>query len=707
MTDERRELTSASLLVLASLLVTVTLVRAARPTETARSRLERAPLEFGDAAEACESCHPRHTAEWRRSVMAHAVSSPMFQSLELLIQEQVGRDTDCPEGAGVLRRSEASTACRDRTTGRLHTGAGGEGWCVNCHAPGVNLGGRLPSWDAKRFGPDNRPLGELLGRAGLDGIGCTSCHQVHGPAVTDARTPGEYQGNPSWWSPATGARFESRASAFERRWGIANSGYRLDPAVLLPGGAPVAELVPGGAHRRVAPDTRDYLRSSEFCGSCHDVRLFGTDVLGAARGESWKRLRNGYSEWREYAEHEQAQGRRAATCQDCHMSNFPGVCVRTVEAATANGQGNASGCPPGSRFEARAPGSYPIGFPTAAGGRARALHPHYFSGVEVPLDPAFDEELGNELALDLAGIPLGAELRSEILLRRSARLELGAIRRSSSRISIPISVENVAAGHRMPGGFSQERELWVHLRVTDEHGRVLYEVGRVERADRDLADKRFLAVNTRDDRRDAQGRPLGVFGADVADGPDVPRWQPPPELGGARFRGRGLINFQNGFLRCVRCIGRLTDDGRCEALPGQTRARADRYADGEYDPDTGACRSNLAGREALFETYFPVGALDASRGVLKAPDAILDGRSLAPRTPVTYVYELDVDAQGVIRVEARLLFRAFPPYLVRAFVDYEAERQRLGRRTGGPIVTTSALKRLRVVELAKVMADAG
>ena len=194
-----------------------------------------------------------------------------------------------------------------------------------------------------------------------------------------------------------------------------------------------------------------------------------------------------------------------------------------AEPATASGQSDASGCPPGSRFEERAPGSYPLGFPAATGGQARPLHPHYFSGVEVPLDSAFDGELGSELALDPAGIPLGAELRSELLLRRSARLELGEIRRSSSRVSIPISVENVAAGHRMPGGFSQERELWVHLRVTDDHGRVLYEVGRVERADRDLADKRFLVVNMRDDRRDAQGRPLGVFGADVADGPDLPR----------------------------------------------------------------------------------------------------------------------------------------------------------------------------------------
>lgn len=706
MSVEGRELTRASLLVLASLVVTLALLRAGRTSELAAPRLERAPLAFGNAAESCESCHPRHVAEWRRSVMAHAVRSPMFQSLELLIQEQVGRDADCPEGAGVLRRSVGATACRDRATGRVHTGSGGEGWCVNCHAPGVNQGGRVPSWDAARFGPENRPLGELLEPAALDGIGCTGCHQVHGPARADAGARGEYAGNPSWFSVASGRRFESRASEFERRFGIANSGYRLDPAVLLATGDDAEQLVPGGAHRRVAPETRDYLRSSEFCGSCHDVRLFGTDVLGAERGETWKRLRNGYSEWREYAAREESAGRSAPSCQDCHMSSFPGICVPDAGVAPS-AAGDARGCPPGSRFEARAPGVYPVGLAAAAATDSRPIRPHYFSGVEVPLDLAFEDELGRELGLDPAGIPLGAEARSELLLRRSARFELGTIRRSAGRLSIPISVENIAAGHRMPGGFSQERELWVHLRVTDQRGRVLYEVGRVDRADEDLADKRFLAVNTRDDQLDARGRPIGLFGADVADGPDAPRWQPPPELGGTAFRGRGLINFQNGFLRCVRCIGRIGADGRCEALPGQERARGDRFADGDYDSDTGACRSNLAGRAALFETYFPVGALDASRGLLKAPDAILDSRSLAPSTPVTYVYELDDAAPGAVHVEARLLFRAFPPYLLRAFVDYEAARERRGRRTNGPLVTQAALERLRVIELSRVTADAG
>ncbi|HEX6274943.1 MAG TPA: hypothetical protein VFZ53_18000 [Polyangiaceae bacterium] len=702
MTRTGREAVAIALVLAGSLAATIGILRTARPSDGA-ARPVRAPLAFDGTSRSCESCHPRHTAEWRRSVMAHASRSPLFQSLEMLVEEQVGKSDDCPEGAGILRRRGAG-ACRDRATGHALTGSGGEGWCVSCHAPGENLRGRQPSWNAGAGGPDNRPLGELLSPAGLEGVGCTACHQTHGPVTAGALSRGGYEGNPIWTSFETGRSFSFRPTENDRRFGIGNSGYRLDASVLLAGTAPASELVPGGAHRRTDERTRAYLASSEFCGSCHDVRLFGTDVLGAANGEHFKRLRNAYSEWLEFAGDRRRAGGDAPTCQDCHLSGFPGACVS--EPSERSGAPPASGilasaCPPGTRFSPRAPGALPLGRIATSSERERPLHPHYFSGVDLPLDEAFDETLASETLLDAAGIPLGARARRDLLLASAVRLELGAVESRRGALTVPVTVENVGGGHRVPAGFSQERELWVHLRVTDTNGRVLYEVGRIERADEDLRDKIFLSVTTDDGRRDGAGRPLGLFGADVADGPDMPRWDPPPELGGRRFRGRGLVNFQNGFLRCVRCIGRIDGNGHCEPLPGQERARADRFEDGEYDADTGACRSNLVGRAALFETYFPVGALDATRGLLRAPDAIIDTRSLAPGAPVTYVYELPAP-RGPVRVEARLLFRAFPPYLVRAFAAYERERARRGARSNGPLVVDGALERIDVVELARV-----
>ena len=702
MTRGRREAAFACVAVLASFALTFGVLRLGAAPVRPASSPATPRLAATDPAARCEACHPRHSAEWRRSVMAHAVTSPLFQALELLIEEQVGRSLRCPEGAGILRRREAGTDCVDARSALPVTGSGGEGWCVNCHAPALNLGGRVPSWNAFARGPENRPLGELLGAAARDGIGCTFCHQVTGPVHADAALRGEYAGNPTWQSLTSGATFAARVSANDRRFGIANSGYQLDARALVSADGR-RERVPGGAHATTLPEARAYLQSSEFCGSCHDVRLFGTDALGRERGEHFKRLRNGYSEWLEYADGRRARGLSAPTCQGCHLSTYPGVCVRAAGGADAQQRG---ACPPGTRFESRPPFDLPLGSASTVAAAERALHPHYFSGVEVPLASPFALELAAEEELDSAGLPLGVRARRELLLTASVRLSLGRIARDGDGVAIPVTVENIGAGHHVPGGFSQERELWVELTVKDDTGRALYTVGHVARPDEDLADKRFLRVNTDPSSIDGEGQPTGLFGADVTDGPDAPRWDPPPELGGTDFRGRGLVSFQNGFLRCVRCIGRVSARGTCEPLPEQRELRSARYADGDYDPDTGDCRSNLAGRSALFETYFPVGALDASRGLAKAPDAIIDTRSLAPATPVTYVYLLPLRAAG-LHVTARLLFRAFPPYLLRAFADYEAAQAARGARPGGPLLTGAALERLEVVELARVEASSG
>lgn len=656
----------------------------------------------------CATCHPEQTAQWHLSVMAHSVKSPLFQGLEMLIEEQAGKSFDCPDGAGVLRRVDATTACRDPQTGVAITGAGGEHWCVNCHSPGNTLLPKVPAWDGlSRTSTTRRPLVDLLPASTMDGISCAFCHQVHGPVSPGDQRRGGYEGNPDWTSTATGVRFASRPEDRQGRFGIANSGYSLDAAEFLASTFGVSvdseRLVPGGAHLRPTTQARDYLASSEFCGACHDVRLFGTDVLGAAQGEHFKRLRNAYSEWEDWADDERAAGRTPASCQDCHMSTYPGVCASGEEPAPpSSASALLRGCPDGTHFEARTPGVGATGTAASASGALRELSTHYFSGVDVPLADVFPRALIDDDGLDAAGIPRGAQQRRDLLLGRTFRFEVTDPRRRGGRLDVPIVIENIGAGHRVPAGFSQEREFWVELTVTDAAGRVLYEVGHVDRGDEDLRDK-SMRVNTDDRFVDDQGQPLGLFGADVTDGPDVAQWSPDPGEGGTEFFGRGLINLQNGFLRCVTCIGFVDGRGECQPGPGQGLTRSDRFDDGAYDIDTGECRSNLVGERALLETYFPVGGLDATRGVTKGPDAIIDRRSAAPNVPLRYTYELSVGgARGPLHVRARLLFRAFPPFLVRAFADYEAKQAARGKRPSGPLVTHDMLERLDVVELHRI-----
>jgi len=668
------------------------------------------PLSLEETrAEDCASCHPQQVSQWTQSVMAHSAKSPMFQALEIVIEEQVGKSFDCPEGAGILRGADPRTACRDRESGLAITGSGGALWCVNCHAGGETVRQGLPAWDGRSARSGSRqPLQDLLPAATMDGISCLVCHASSGPVRPGNEAAGRYEGNPDWVSFLTGQRFSARPEDARGQFGIANSGYFLDLRTFIAGFGGVG-LVPGGAHLRSTPQTREYLQSSEFCGACHDVRLFGTDVLGVRdRGEHFKRLRNAYSEWSLWADAERRLGRTPASCQDCHMSEYPGVCVADEGDALATAFIDAGAtalrraCPPGTHFEAREPGVYPRGR-ASLGSEPRSVTSHYFSGVDVPFTVELSEELLDDPSLDEAGLPRGLRPRRDLLLGRTFRFEMQGASRRGGQLEIPIELENIGAGHRVPAGFSQEREIWVHLRVTDRDGRLVYEVGRVDRGDEDLHDKEFLRFNVNDGFIDQEGVPQGVFGADIADGVDVPRWTPPPITGATSLRGLGLINLQNGFLRCVTCIGVIDAFGRCQPGPGQGRTRADRFDDGAYDLDTGECNSNLFGQEALFEIYFPVGALDASRGAVRGPDSIIDTRSAPPGVPLRYTYELPIGRQqGPFTAEARLLFRAFPPFLVRAFADYEAQQTARGRRPSGPLVTHDMLERLEVIELHRV-----
>lgn len=676
------------------------------PPPTPARLLSRAPLQK-TTAESCAPCHARQVAEWSRSVMAHSVKSPLFGALESVVQEQVGRDDRCPSGAGVLRKASGDV-CRDEKTGLALTGTGGEHWCVNCHSAGDNLGSTVPAWSAGGSAQARRPLRDVLTPQAMEGISCAVCHQAIGPVHGGSA----YQGNPTWTSPVTGAVFRMRPEDGVGVRGIGNSGYLLDPNVLLLRSTSLGTGGPGDpiVHRRVPEDAARYLRSSEFCGACHDVRLFGTDSIGVReRGEHFKRLRNAYSEWKAWADAERSAGRRAASCQDCHMSLYPGVCVQDGEGSGTSGKSGSrsgtNGCPPGFHFEARAPGEKARGMIASSSPSPRPISSHWFTSVDLPLALEFPDAWANETALDSSGVPLGLEARREQLLRHTFAFSIAKGARVGSRIEIPVEIQNVGAGHRVPAGFSQERETWVELTVRDGRGDVVYEVGKIASDESDLRDKSFVRMTTRDDVKDFKGRPLGVFGADIVDGPDVPQWSPNPTFGGTSFRGKGLVNMQNGFLRCVKCIGVIDAEGRCQPGPGQGRTRADRFDDGVYDIDTGECRSNLTGTNAFFETYFPVGALDAERGIAKAPDAILDQRSAPPGVVLRYIYEIDVPGRsGPFTVQARLRFRPFPPFLLRAFADYEARKAAQGLRPSGAQITGAMFARNHPIDLAEASA---
>jgi hypothetical protein len=64
-------------------------------------------------------------------------------------------------------------------------------------------------------------------------------------------------------------------------------------------------------------------------------------------------------------------------------------------------------------------------------------------------------------------------------LRAACAIEIAVEQSGTAPDILPISVgvTNVGAGHNVPSGFSQEREVWIDLLVTDADGETVYESG--------------------------------------------------------------------------------------------------------------------------------------------------------------------------------------------------------------------------------------
>ena len=83
------------------------------------------------------------------------------------------------------------------------------------------------------------------------------------------------------------------------------------------------------------------------------------------------------------------------------MSLYPGICVPgPAPAALASASALLRACPKGSHFEAREPGSHPSARSAAISAQRTTVTTHYFTGVDVPLTPAFSAALIDQPQLD-------------------------------------------------------------------------------------------------------------------------------------------------------------------------------------------------------------------------------------------------------------------------------------------------------------------
>lgn len=265
----------------------------------------------------------------------------------------------------------------------------------------------------------------------------------------------------------------------------------------------------------------------------------------------------------------------------------------------------------------------------------RVLRSHRFVAVDYPIDDPATRDLGRA--------------EREALLRSAGSLavERGKLVTSGGKVTFEVSVHNSGTGHNLPGGFAFVRQMWLEVSLLDDGGRLLASSGRLARPSDDLCDGTVL---------------------DDAESPVR------EHLVGCSATDRRLVNFQQMLVDKIEL---LRDPAGVVQLDARGEPRL-RRAPGS--------------KEAIVQhlTGGPVPRVRASTGQLNPP--LIAGE----RRAFPYSFDLPPGATAR-RLLVRLMFRAMPPYFLRA----------LGKTQGpsdgpalAPLVDNLELNEMARVDLA-------
>jgi len=258
--------------------------------------------------------------------------------------------------------------------------------------------------------------------AGEVGTFCTGCHTPQG---TDLGEPGSTDHAGRSDLSREGVTCDVCHTAVGVHAGIGNGPPDRDL-----GGPKYGPL--GAQNMEHETEYSAFVTSPELCGSCHDVFAYPSLQIEQA-----------------YTEYVESPARQEDTrCQDCHMGPTPGMPSERQVGPAAVVDGLA----------------YPD----------RELSSHRFVGPDYSLIDAFpyaDDLDASALAQEAYADQVQALLNNAVTLRDAAVLDLGEVR---------VVLESTTDGHRVPTGFTSERQLWVEVEVTDRDGAVVFRSGDLD-----------------------------------------------------------------------------------------------------------------------------------------------------------------------------------------------------------------------------------
>ena len=169
---------------------------------------------------------------------------------------------------------------------------------------------------------------------------------------------------------------------------------------------------------------------SEFCGQCHDV----THPFNQTP------IERTYTEWKD-----SAYASEGVHCQDCHMKPAPGKAA-----------------PMGPHRE--------------------KIYSHNFVGGNTSIPTLLGSEKHSNMARDM--------------LKSAATIQILSVDNlvPGQRATVVVKVSNVGAGHKLPTGFPEGREMWVDFKVHDDQNRLLYRLGAIKNGVTEPKTKSFKVV---------------------------------------------------------------------------------------------------------------------------------------------------------------------------------------------------------------------
>lgn len=263
---------------------------------------------------------------------------------------------------------------------------------------------------------------------------------------------------------------------------------------------------------------------------------------------------------------------------------------------------------------------------------ARRLRSHRFVAVDYPLDSA----------------PARDESRPtrEGLLRQAGLLSMdqSKLKVEAGRVSFEVSLQNTGTGHNLPGGFAFVRQMWMEATILNAEGRALAFSGLVSKPTDDLCDSSIID----DPNNDMRAFIVGCTQTD-----------------------QQLVSFQQMLMDKIEV---LRDEKGVVQLDLRNQPK--------LKPAPGA-------KEAIvqFLTGGPVPRVRPLTGKPTPPLVVGEKRDFP------YTFELPAGAE---RVRVRLLFRAVPPYFMRALAKTQTPSDGLN--------LNQLLPNLEINEMARVEA---